>query len=153
MIPIGNNPLPLDVSLIKRSFHFPSNMKDFVPVTKAMTTIFTLTTRLGGLAALALGAAYFLQYDIPLHIHMAVGCLVVLALWGLAILARTARTGLAVTAALWGAILPVVGVLQLFLPVYLQSEDAQWILQILHVAMAVGAIVLAEVLAKSLKTA
>ncbi len=120
---------------------------------KTATTILVMTARLCGLIALGLGAAYWLQYEVPLHIHMAFGGLVVVALWGLALQIRRQSAWLALAAGLWGVFVPVLGILQLILPVALQMEEAQGVLRGLHVLVGLATIGFAEILAKRLRAA
>jgi len=85
---------------------------------------------------------------VPLHVHMAFGGLLVVALWGLAVQVRARAAGLALAAGVWGGVAPVLGMLQLLLSL---GED-QWVLQGLHLAAGLGSIVLAEFLAKRLRS-
>jgi hypothetical protein len=102
-----------------------------------------------GLAAVGTGAAYWWGYDVPLHVHITVGAVVVLAVWGLAVTVRTHAAGLALTATMWGAIVPILGLTQVYMPL----SDAPWLLQGLHVAAGLGALEFAELLARQGKTA
>ncbi len=122
-------------------------------MTKTTTTILIMVARLAGLVALLLGTAYWLTYDVPLPLHMACGALLVIALWGLAIQVRSQSIGLALLAALWGLFIPVLAIMQLTVPVYLQMEEAQTVLRGLHVAAGLCTIGLAEYLAKRVRTA
>jgi len=97
---------------------------------------------------LGLGVAFWAGYDVPLHVHMAFGGLLVVALWGLAVQVRARAAGLALAAGVWGGVVPVLGMLQLLLSL---GED-QWVLQGLHLAAGLGSIVLAEFLAKRLRS-
>ncbi len=110
-------------------------------------TTLIFTARLCGIAALALGAAFWQGYAVPLRAHMGVGGLVVLALWGLAVLSRHRAGGIALTASLWGAAVPLLGMMQL----YPHLDGLHWLLQLAHVLAGLGAIVLAEILAKRVR--
>jgi hypothetical protein len=116
-------------------------------MSKKTTTILIMAARLCGIVALALGVIHWAGTYIPLHIHMAFGGLLVLCLWGLAIQGRSRVTVLALVACLWGALVPVVGMMQLHLPL----GDEQWLLQAFHALGGIGAIALAEMLAKRLR--
>ncbi|ABD89128.1 hypothetical protein I8G32_04232 [Rhodopseudomonas palustris] len=111
------------------------------------TKAFIFTSRLFGILALCVGIAYWLGYDVPLELHMGLGVLLVIAVWGLAVLAREQATQLALIAALWAAIVPVLGLLQVHLPL----GETSWLLRVLHVVAGVGAIGLAEALNKRIK--
>lgn len=79
------------------------------------------------------------------NLHMALGVVVVLALWALVIIAlqRGTQRGLAATALVWGLITPVIGVLQ----VQLLPSSAHVIIQLVHLVMGAGAIALGNRLA------
>lgn len=110
-----------------------------------------MLTRAAGVLALCLGAAYWSGLDVPVHIHMAAGLLVVIGLWGLAILARRISGLLTFAGLVWGILLPVIGIAQLIVPVELQMEEAQTVLRIVHVLFALATIGFAEMLAARLK--
>jgi hypothetical protein len=80
------------------------------------------------------------------NLHMALGALFVLVLWSLAVLALTARraVGLAVFALIWGVVIAGFGAAQQGLLV----GDLHWIVRIVHLAIALAAMPIAERLAK-----
>ncbi|MDR3437608.1 hypothetical protein [Telmatospirillum sp.] len=106
-----------------------------------------MTARLAGLLALGLGAAFWAGYDIPLHVHMACGGLLVLSLWGLAALLGRRKPLPSLLAGAWGVLVPLAGVMQ----EHLFLGEGQWVLQVCHLGLGLGAIALAERLAKDLK--
>ena len=76
------------------------------------------------------------------NLHMAVGALFVLALWGIAGIAIAQRraAGLAAFAFLWGVVVIAVGMTQQrILP-----GDLHWIIRILHLAIGIAAMPIAE---------
>src|SRR5262245_29448518 len=95
-----------------------------------------------GLAQLALGVTFWTGHALSLvNLHMALGGVFVLSLWMLAILAARAGAprGLAIAALVWGALLPIVGMLQMqWLP-----GAAHWLVRTLHLVMGIAAMGLA----------
>lgn len=123
-----------------------------------LTRFFIMLTRLSGLIAILLGACHWAMsagywdgFEIPLPLHMCFGLLVVVGLWGLAVQACRLSAGLTVLGLLLGVIVPVVGIAQLFVPVYLQMEEAQTAMRALHLLIGLGTIGFAEMLAARLK--
>lgn len=110
-------------------------------------TVLIFAARLSGLAALALGASYWAGVAVPLHAHMGVGGVLVLCLWGLAVLARRRAAGLALGAALLGMAVPMLGMMQ----IHLYLGGALGLLRLVHVAAGLGAIALAETMARRLR--
>jgi hypothetical protein len=84
---------------------------------------------------------------IPLH--QVVGFLLVFGLWTLAALAARAgvQPGLVALAAVWGLIVPILGLNQDRLLV----GSAHWVIEVLHLLVGVGAVGLAEQLAARIK--
>jgi len=84
---------------------------------------------------------------IPLH--MLLGLVVVLLLWALAALAAFARVpaGVVAFAAVWGLVVPALGVTQ----TGLLPGDLHWIIQVLHLAVGLVALVLADRLGRRIK--
>lgn len=111
---------------------------------KALTTLLLVVVRIGGLLALLLGVGYVAGYAPPLQLHMTLGAVVVLALWGLAVAALRSAAALAVVAIAWGLAVPALGMAQLGPPL----AGIPWLAQVLHVIAALGAMGLAEALAK-----
>lgn len=104
-------------------------------------------SRLFGTAALLVGAAYWMGMSVPLHAHMGLGGVMAVCLLVLAILGLRRTAGLAVLAGIWALAVPVIGMAQLHWPL----GDAQWVLRLVHVLVGLGALVLAEVLARRLR--
>jgi len=86
---------------------------------------------------------------IPLH--LLVGVVLVLALWTLAALAARAGAapGLVAFAALWGLLLPALGLTQ----TRLLPGDGHWLIQLLHLVVGLAAIGLGERLATRIERA
>ena len=113
------------------------------------TKLLLFGARLAGTAALLLGGGYWLGWPVPLHAHMAVGGVLVLCLWGLALGARSVAGGTALAAALLGGALPVLGLIQ----VQVDWGAALDLVRLVHVAAGLGAISLAEMLGRRLAVA
>ncbi|RAI42515.1 hypothetical protein [Rhodoplanes roseus] len=112
-----------------------------------MPTSLIMTSRTCGVIAFATGAAYWLGHDVPLNVHVALGVLLVCAVSGLAFIARTHAPGLALSAVLCAALVPLFGLMQVFTPI----GGSPGFLQLVHVIVAVSAIGAAEALNKQLK--
>ena len=84
---------------------------------------------------------------IPLH--QVVGFLLVFGVWTLAALAARAgvQPGLVALAAVWGLIVPILGLNQDRLLV----GSAHWVIEVLHLLVGIGAVGLAEQLATRIK--
>jgi hypothetical protein len=105
--------------------------------------------RIGWLAALALGILLWRGMFIgAIRAHMALGGLVVLSLAALAVLALLARVRipLAIVSIVWAAVTFYVGIMQLG-----PRGSNFWMIEILHLALGIGAIGIAEALAGALK--
>jgi hypothetical protein len=116
----------------------------------SIVKVFDYAIRLGGLAALALGLLFWSgrSYEL-LNVHMGLGVLVVVALWGLvAICLRrgAANLGLIAAATIWGLVTLVLGIGQNSILV----GGYHWIIQTAHLVMGLGAIAFGAVLSKSL---
>ena len=112
------------------------------------TTVISLgLVRIAGIAQLVLGTLLWTgrgyQY---LPVHMAIGALLVLGLWTIAVVSLTAKVsrGLAVFALVWGIALPIFGMRQGMILV----GPLHWIIQVIHLLMGVTAMALADRLAK-----
>ncbi|HQR04466.1 MAG: hypothetical protein JSR19_08920 [Proteobacteria bacterium] len=117
---------------------------------RTLPTATLMTLRLAGALTLVLGALFWLgRMQSLIHVHMGMGLLVVLCLWLMAFLARRAAPVLALVAALWGVLVPVAGVAQLVLGL----GDLQWLLQVLHLVLGLGALAQGERLGKVLRRA
>ncbi len=108
--------------------------------------ILLMSSRGVGLLALLSGAAFIAGAGIPLHAHMGLGGLLVLAVWGLAAIGVRRQPLLAVVAALVALLVPVLGMLQLMGPLF----GSLLLTQVLHVSLALAAMGAAEVLGKRL---
>ena len=82
------------------------------------------------------------------NVHMAVGLLFVLALWVIAVQALTRAKGLAAFALLWGVVIVAFGMTQQRLLI----GDLHWIVRVLHLAVGLAAMSIAERLVGSGRT-
>jgi hypothetical protein len=82
-------------------------------------------------------------------LHQLIGLLLVLGLWTQAVLAARAGVpaGLVAGAAVWGLLVPIVGLSQ----TNLLTGGAHWIIQVIHLLLGMGLIALAENLATRAK--
>ncbi len=107
----------------------------------------TLTlARLSGVAVLLLGVLFWAGQALAfVTLHMALGVILVLALWtlaGLAFRAGVDRATVAIAVA-WGFVLPILGVVQLTLP----PGGGYGFVRVLHLVVGLGAIAQSESLA------
>jgi len=111
------------------------------------TRIALMLARLSGVAVLLLGILFWTGHALSLvQTHMALGVILVLALWtlaGLALRAGVDRATAAIAIA-WGLAIPILGVVQLWLP----AGGGYGLVRVLHLALGLGAIAQAESLAK-----
>lgn len=106
--------------------------------------------RISGLIALILGILFWTgQATSLVPIHMALGTILVLALWVLA--GRGAKAGvnggLVAIAVIWGLLVPVIGLLQM----HTVPGAYHWLIQVVHLLLGLGAIGLAEGLSGRIK--
>ena len=82
-------------------------------------------------------------------LHQLLGILLVLGLWTMAALAHRAGVpaSLVAGAALWGLIVPIVGLTQR----ELLAGSAHWVIQVIHLLLGIGLLALAENLATRAK--
>jgi hypothetical protein len=109
-----------------------------------------MIARIAGLFALGLGLAFWSGHGLALvNVHMTFGILVVLALWTLAAVAGRAGVSVStvIVAVLWGLVVPVLGAIQLNMP----PGGGYGVVRVLHLVAGLGALALAETLAKSVK--
>lgn len=104
--------------------------------------------RVCGVLALVLGLLFWLG-DLPgslIGVHMLLGVVLVLALWALAALGARAGVskGLVIAAVVWGLLTVWLGQAQTSL---LPDFSVHWIVQVIHLAVGMGAIGLGESLA------
>jgi hypothetical protein len=112
---------------------------------RAITGI-QMAIRVLGVVQLALGILFWTGNALGLvDLHQLIGILLVLALWTQAALAHRAGVpgGLIAGAAVYGLIVPIVGLTQrdLF------PGSAHWVIQVIHLLLGIGLIGLAENLA------
>jgi hypothetical protein len=114
------------------------------------TTTAQMLVRATGVIQLVLGGLFWTGNALDLvPLHQTVGFLLVFGLWTLAALAARAgvRPPLVALAAVWGLIVPILGLTQTRLLV----GSAHWLIEVLHLLVGVGAIGLAEGLAARIK--
>ena len=112
------------------------------------TKVLVMTGRVCCVLALATGALSWADVEVAKIPHGLIGLVLVVTVWGLAALARPHAVRLALAAALWVAILPLLGLASEYLPL---GEAAKLMLRAFHVVAGLGAIGFAEVLAKRIR--
>ena len=113
---------------------------------KIAATALRVFVGLDGLILIILGLLFWTgNADALIPVHMLLGVALVLALWALAALAAIAGVSpaLVALAALWGVVVPVLGLTQ----ERLLPGDLHWMIQALHLLVGVTAIALAQALA------
>jgi hypothetical protein len=111
------------------------------------TVILRWIVRVAFLAGLLLGITLWLGRGYSLlRLHMWLGFIVAFALLAIVVLSLLAKVkpALPIISLLWAVALPVVGIAQL----HVMPGGNHWIIQIIHLILALGAIGLAEALAK-----
>ncbi|HUZ87556.1 MAG TPA: hypothetical protein VNF26_11475 [Candidatus Baltobacterales bacterium] len=111
-----------------------------------------MTVRVCGVVLLVLGVIFWTgNLDSLRLVHILLGLLLVLGLWTLALLAARARAaiGLAGLGFAWGLFATVLGLTQ----VNLLTGGWHWVIQVIHLLVGVGAIGIAELLARRIKSA
>ena len=106
--------------------------------------------RVAGVIQLLLGLAFWTGNALGLvDLHQLIGFLIVLTLWTLAALAARAgvQPGLVALAAVWGLVVPVLGLTQ----TELLPGSAHVVIEVLHLLVGLGALGLAENLATRAK--
>ena len=115
------------------------------------TTVLSVLLRALGVVQVVLGLVFWSgnAYNL-VPLHMSLGMLLVLCLWGLAIIAIFARVSwtLVVLAIAWGIFVPVFGMTQ----VGILPGSFHWIIQLLHLLVGFAAIGLGENLAKRIRS-
>jgi hypothetical protein len=102
--------------------------------------------RVAGVIQILLGLAFWTGNALGLvDLHQLLGILLVLALWTQAALAHRAGVpaGLVAVAAVWGLVVPIVGLTQR----ELFPGSAHWVIQVVHLLLGIGLLALAENLA------
>jgi len=118
---------------------------------RTAATVCQMLVRVIGPILIILGVLFWTGNALMLvPLHMLLGLVVVLLLWALAALAAFARVpaGVVAFAAVWGLVVPALGVTQ----TGLLPGDLHWIVQILHLAVGLVALVLADRLGRRIKT-
>ncbi|MFI5272786.1 MAG: hypothetical protein ACHQ4H_07105 [Ktedonobacterales bacterium] len=113
---------------------------------KAAATALRVFVGLDGIILIVLGLLFWSgNAGALIPVHELLGIALVLALWTLAVLAALSgvSVGLVVLAALWGLVVPILGMTQ----ERLVPGDAHWLIQVLHLLVGITAIALAQVLA------
>jgi len=109
-----------------------------------------MAIRVVGVVQLALGVVFWTGNALGLvDLHQLLGILLVLGLWTQAVLAYRAGVpaGLVAVAAVWGLIVPIVGLTQ----TSLLTGSAHWVIQVIHLLLGIGLLALAENLATRAK--
>ncbi|MGH2459702.1 MAG: hypothetical protein ACRDIY_12635 [Chloroflexota bacterium] len=117
---------------------------------KLTATVLQMLVRLAGLILIVLGVLFWIGSALSLiPIHMLVGLILVLALWGVAgVGARAGLPGpLVGLAVIWGLIVLILGMTQQAL----FPGGSHWIVQVVHLLVGLAAIGLSERLASSIK--
>lgn len=113
-----------------------------------VTRIAIMALRICALAAIMLGVLFWTENALQLReVHMTLGILVVLALWVVAFaggVGTPARTALAAGAVALGALLALVGMTQ----ERLLPGAQHWIIQVVHLGLALVAVTLGELIAR-----
>ena len=109
-----------------------------------------MAIRVVGVVQLVLGILFWTGNALGLvDLHQLLGILLVLGLWTMAALAHRAGVpaSLVAAAALWGLIVPIVGLTQR----ELVPGSAHWVIQVIHLLLGIGLLALAENLATRAK--
>lgn len=113
---------------------------------QVITRIASMVLRLCAVAALVLGILFWTGHADSLHnIHMTIGILLVLSLWIIAFAGMKAPggAGMLIAALAAGILLAIVGMMQ----EQLLPGSNHWIIQVIHLGLALAAIALGEMLA------
>ena len=103
-----------------------------------------------GVVQLVLGVLFWTGNALGLvDLHQLLGILLVLGLWTMAALAHRAGVpaGLVAAAAVWGLVVPIVGLTQR----ELLAGSAHWVIEVIHLLLGLGLLALAENLATRAK--
>ena len=117
---------------------------------RSTITALQMGIRVVGVVQLALGLAFWTGNLLGLvDLHQLLGILLVLALWTQAALAYRAGVpaGMVAAAAVYGLIVPIVGLTQR----ELLPGSAHWVIQVIHLLLGIGLLGLAENLATRAK--
>lgn len=111
-----------------------------------MVSVVRMLVRATGLALIVLGLLFWTGRALTLvPIHMALGLLLVVSLWVLAVWAARAGApaGLVAAAVVWSLVMPALGLAQ----TRLLPGGAHWVVQAIHLLVGLGALGLADRLA------
>jgi hypothetical protein len=114
-------------------------------------TAIQMAIRAVGVVEIVLGLLFWTGNALGLvDLHQLLGILLVLGLWTMAALAHRAGVpaGLVAAAALWGLVVPIVGLTQR----ELLPGSAHWVIQVIHLLLGIGLLALAESLATRAKS-
>jgi hypothetical protein len=117
---------------------------------RTAVTAVQMLIRVAGVIQILLGLAFWTGNALGLvDLHTLIGFVIVLALWTMAGLAARAgvQPGLVAAAAVWGLVLPVLGLTQ----TDLLPGSAHVVIEVLHLLVGLGALALAENLATRAK--
>lgn len=117
---------------------------------KLAATILQSLVRVIGPVMIILGVLFWTDNATTLvPLHMLLGITLVLLLWTLAVLGAVAglSLGFVALALVWGLIVPILGLTQ----TRLLPGSAHWLIQVLHLLVGLGAIGLADTLARRIK--
>lgn len=117
---------------------------------KTTATVLQILVRIIGPILIILGLLFWTGNATTLiPLHMLLGITLVLLLWTLAILGAIAgvNLGLVALALVWGLIVPILGLTQS----QLLPGSMHWIIQVVHLLVGLGAIGLADNLARLIK--
>jgi hypothetical protein len=117
---------------------------------RGATTAAQMLVRVTFVVQLALGVLFWTGRALDwVPLHQTIGFLLVFGLWTLAVLAARAgvRPPLVALAAVWGLVVPVLGLTQTRLLV----GSAHWLIEVLHLLVGVAAVGIAEGLAARVK--
>ena len=117
---------------------------------KATATVLQIAVRIIGPIMIILGLLFWSGNALQLiPLHMLIGITLVLIMWALAVLGAVAGVNLGFVAltAVWGLVIPILGLTQ----ERLLANSLHWLIQLLHLAVGLVALVLADRLAASIK--
>ena len=117
---------------------------------RSTVTALQMGIRVLGVVQLVLGVLFWTGNALGLvDLHQLIGILLVLGLWTLAALAHRAGVpaGLVTGAAVWGLVVPIVGLTQR----EIFPGSAHWVIQVVHLLLGLGLLAMAENLATGAK--
>ena len=118
---------------------------------RLIATLFLNVARLFGVLALLAGLSLWFGFDISLNqhveIHMFLGIILVMSVWILALMSLLRKPVLAIIAAVWVLVIPILGIMQMGSPLF----DSYTLTQVLHFIFGLGGIGMAEMLGKRLR--